>query len=183
MLRLKAPGHERFFQIPDAGGHLWRRRGERGRLPGQLWRWTQHFLTVLPDNAIARRLRGASCVASAWIRAAHPARGEGRMGIYYLERRARTSCPSKVVYDRAWFCHRRMAKPGRHRLGQGVLQGVDWFHITGITPATQRERDGALAVDVRQGSEEARASPSPATSTTARTSGSTASRPARSCAR
>ena len=42
MLRLKAPGQERFFQSPDAGGHLRRWRGERGRLPGQLRRWTQH---------------------------------------------------------------------------------------------------------------------------------------------
>ena len=41
MLRLKAPGQERFFQIPDARGHLRRRRGERCRLPCQLRRWTQ----------------------------------------------------------------------------------------------------------------------------------------------
>ena len=59
-------------------------------------------------------------------------RGEGRMGIYYLEGGA-NQLPSKVVYDRA-YSSIAMAKPGDIDWDK-AFEGVDWFHITGITPA------------------------------------------------
>ena len=59
-------------------------------------------------------------------------RGEGRMGIYYLEGGA-NQLPSKVVYDRA-YSSIALAKPGDIDWDK-AFEGVDWFHITGITPA------------------------------------------------
>jgi len=59
-------------------------------------------------------------------------RGPGRMGIYFLENGA-NQLPSKVVYDRAYSAI-ALAKPGDLNWDE-VFEGVDWFHITGITPA------------------------------------------------
>ena len=58
--------------------------------------------------------------------------GPGRMGIYYLESGANQR-PSKVVYDRAYSAI-ALAKPGDIDWDK-AFAGVDWFHITGITPA------------------------------------------------
>ena len=54
------------------------------------------------------------------------------MGIYFLETGA-VARPSKVIYDRA---HSAIAeiKPGMIDW-ERVLEGADWFHWTGITPA------------------------------------------------
>ena len=54
------------------------------------------------------------------------------MGIYYLEGGA-NQLPSKVVYDRA-YSSIALAKPGDIDWDK-AFEGVDWFHITGITPA------------------------------------------------
>ncbi len=54
------------------------------------------------------------------------------MGIYYLEAGA-NQLPSKVVYDRA-YSSIALAKPGNIDWNK-AFDGVDWFHITGITPA------------------------------------------------
>lgn len=48
-------------------------------------------------------------------------------------RTAPISLPSKVVYDRAYSAI-ALAKPGDIDWDK-VFEGVDWFHITGITPA------------------------------------------------
>lgn len=54
------------------------------------------------------------------------------MGIYYLQGGA-NQLPSKVVYDRAYSAI-ALAKPGDIDWDK-AFDGVDWFHITGITPA------------------------------------------------
>ena len=88
------------------------------------------FLTVLPKNDIAecciRELRYFGVDTKKIVRS------EGRMGIYYLEGGA-NQLPSKVVYDRA-YSSIALAKPGDIDWDK-AFEGVDWFHITGITPA------------------------------------------------
>ena len=129
MLRLKAPGQERFFQSPMLEATF---GGGEANVAVSLANFglDAEYLTVLPDNAIAdaciRELRSFS-VGTGRIR-----RGEGRMGIYYLEGGA-NQLPSKVVYDRAYSAI-ALAKPGDIDWDK-ALEGVDWFHITGITPA------------------------------------------------
>ena len=129
MLRLKAPGQERFFQSPLLEATF---GGGEANVAVSLANYGEdaRFVTVLPDNVIGdecmRELRKFG-VDTAKIR-----RGAGRMGIYYLESGA-GQLPSKVVYDRA-FSSMALAKPGDIDWAD-AMEGVDWFHITGITPA------------------------------------------------
>ena len=129
MLRLKAPGHERFFQSPSLEATF---GGGEANVAVSLANYGMDaaFLTVLPKNDIAeaciRELRYFGVDTSRILR------GEGRMGIYYLEGGA-NQLPSKVVYDRTYSAI-ALAKPGDIDWDK-AFDGVDWFHITGITPA------------------------------------------------
>ena len=129
MLRLKAPGHERFFQSPMLEATF---GGGEANVAVSLANYGMdaEFLTVLPENDIAecciRELRYFGVDMKKIVR------GEGRMGIYYLEGGA-NQLPSKVVYDRV-HSSIAMAKPGDIDWDK-AFEGVGWFHITGITPA------------------------------------------------
>ena len=129
MLRLKAPGHERFFQSPMLEATF---GGGEANVAVSLANYGMdaEFLTVLPKNDIAdaciRELRYFGVDTKKIVC------GEGRMGIYYLEGGA-NQLPSKVVYDRA-YSSIAMAKPGDIDWDR-AFEGVAWFHITGITPA------------------------------------------------
>ena len=129
MLRLKAPGHERFFQSPMLEATF---GGGEANVAVSLANYGMdaEFLTVLPQNDIAnaciRKLRYFGVDTKKIVR------GDGRMGIYYLEAGA-NQLPSKVVYDRA-YSSIALAKPGDIDWNR-AFDGVGWFHITGITPA------------------------------------------------
>ena len=129
MLRLKAPGHERFFQSPMLEATF---GGGEANVAVSLANYGMdaEFLTVLPNNDIAecciRELRYFGVDTKKIVR------GDGRMGIYYLEGGA-NQLPSKVVYDRA-YSSIALAKPGDIDWDK-AFEGVAWFHITGITPA------------------------------------------------
>ena len=141
MLRLKAPGHERFFQSPMLEATF---GGGEANVAVSLANYGQDvsFLTVLPKNAIAdecvKELRKFGVDTARIVRT-----DAGRMGIYYLEGGA-NQLPSKVVYDRAWSAI-ALAKPGDIDW-DAAFAGVDWFHITGITPAIS-ETAMALSLD------------------------------------
>ena len=129
MLRLKAPGHERFFQSPMLEATF---GGGEANVAVSLANYGMdaEFLTVLPKNDIAdaciRELRYFGVDTKKIVC------GDGRMGIYYLEGGA-NQLPSKVVYDRA-YSSIALAKPGDIDWDK-AFEGVEWFHITGITPA------------------------------------------------
>lgn len=129
MLRLKSPGAERFFQSPMLEATF---GGGEANVAVSLANYGKDaaFLTVLPDNAI-----GDACVGELrrfGVDTARVQRGKGRMGIYYLETGANQRA-SKVVYDRE-YSSIALAKPGDINW-EKAFAGVDWFHITGITPA------------------------------------------------
>ncbi len=129
MLRLKAPGHERFFQSPMLEATF---GGGEANVAVSLANFGEDvaFMTVLPDNVIGeaciRELRGFGVDTSKIMKS------NARMGIYFLEAGA-NQMPSKVVYDRADSAIAK-AKVGDIDW-DSVFEGVDWFHITGITPA------------------------------------------------
>ncbi|MBK5207915.1 MAG: sugar kinase [Flavobacteriaceae bacterium] len=88
------------------------------------------FVTRLPKNDIGEcammemRKRGVGVDKIVW--------GGDRLGIYFLETGA-VSRGSKVVYDRANSAIAEI-KSGMIDWST-VLEGVEWFHWTGITPA------------------------------------------------
>ncbi len=129
MLRLKAPGHERFFQSPAFEATF---GGGEANVAVSLANFglDAAFVTALPDNDIAkacvRELRGFGVDVS------HIAFGGGRLGIYYLEAGANQR-PSSVVYDRE-FSSISQVQPGSIEWAR-VFEGASWFHVTGITPA------------------------------------------------
>ena len=132
MLRLKAPSSERFFQSPVLEATF---GGGEANVAVSIANYGMdaEYLTVLPKNDIAeaciRELRYFGVDTKKIVR------GEGRMGIYYLEGGA-NQLPSKVVYDRA-YSSIALAKSGDIDWSK-AFEGVDWFHITGITPAISK---------------------------------------------
>jgi len=129
MLRLKAPGVERFFQSPLMEATF---GGGEANVAVSLANYGMDaaFLTVLPDNVLGdeavKELRKFGVDTSRIIR------GKGRLGIYFLEGGA-NQLPSKVVYDRDYSAI-ALARQGDIDWDK-AFDGIDWFHITGITPA------------------------------------------------
>lgn len=140
MLRLKSPGHERFFQSPALeatfGG------GEANvAVSLSLLGDSSRFVTALPDNAIAdaavAEVRRHGVDVSAIKRTK-----TGRMGIYFIETGANQR-PSKVVYDRENSAI-SLAKAADFDW-KDIFSAASWFHVTGITPAlSQSAADCAL---------------------------------------
>ncbi len=129
MLRLKSPGHERFFQSPMLEATF---GGGEANVAVSLANYGQDvsFMTVLPKNSI-----GDECIKELrkfGVDTSRIVRGGERLGIYFLETGANQR-PSKVIYDRA-HSSISTAKPGDIDWDK-TFEGVGWFHITGITPA------------------------------------------------
>lgn len=129
MLRLKSPGHERFFQSPTLEATF---GGGEANVAVSLCNYGNEaaFVTALPSNDIGdaaiRDLKSMSVDTTKIVR-----QGD-RVGIYYLETGANQR-PSNVVYDRAGssICE---AKVGDFDW-DAIFKGAKWFHFTGITPA------------------------------------------------
>jgi 2-dehydro-3-deoxygluconokinase len=136
MLRLAPPGFERFLQSPQFVATFGGGEANVAVALAALGA-PAAYVTVLPDKhpvadaAIAELRRFG-------VDTSHIARGQGRMGIYYLEAGANQR-PSKVVYDRDSSAI-ALARPGAIAwdtvFGSGAgLRPANWFHLTGITPA------------------------------------------------
>ena len=130
MLRLQTYNHERFIQMRGLEATF---GGGEANVAVSLANYGQDvaYLTVLPKNTIAdecvKELRKFGVDTSRIVRS-----DKGRVGIYYLETGANAR-PSKVVYDREYSAI-ALAKPGDIDWDK-AFEGVEWFHITGITPA------------------------------------------------
>ncbi len=132
MLRLKTPGHERFFQSPTFEATF---GGGEANVAVALsnYGFDAGFVSALPDNDIGesavRELRRFG------VDTHHIVRSGDRVGIYYLETGANQR-PSKVVYDRAGssICE---ARPDDFNWPR-IFAGAKWLHITGITPALSK---------------------------------------------
>ena len=129
MLRLKTPGHERFFQ---SGSFEATFGGGEANVAVALANYglDSGFVSALPANPIGeaciRELRGFGVDIS------QVQRTGDRIGIYFLEAGANQR-PSNVVYDRAESSI-ASANPADFDW-PAILKGAKWMHITGITPA------------------------------------------------
>ena len=129
MLRLKAPGVERLFQSPALEATF---GGAEANVAVSLAHYgvPVSFVSAVPANdvgeACVRELRRYG-VDTSGVR-----RQGDRLGIYFLEGGANQR-PSKVLYDRAGSSI-ATARPGDVDW-ERVLDGADWFHVSGVTPA------------------------------------------------
>ena len=129
MLRLAPQGYERFvqaktFEVVYGGGEA------NVAVSLANYGMDAAFVSKLPDNAIGQaainELRKFGVCTGKIVR------GGERVGIYFCEKGA-SQRPSKVVYDRA-HSSISTAKVGDFDWNN-ILDGVEWFHFTGITPA------------------------------------------------
>ena len=139
MLRLRAPEHERFFQSNRMEATF---GGGEANVAASLANYGEEvsFLTILPQNIV-----GDGCIQELrrfGIDTGRIQRGQGRMGIYLLEAGA-NQLPSKVVYDREYSSF-AVAKPG-DICWEAAFKEIEWFHITGITPAIS---EGAMELSM-----------------------------------
>ena len=143
MLRLATPGYLRFSQATEYNATF---GGGEANVAISLANYGLQvdFVTRLPKNDIGEacqmdlRKYGVGVDNIIW--------GGERLGIYYLESGA-VSRGSKVVYDRA---HSAICdiKPGMINW-EKVLEGVGWFHWTGITPAISQGAADVLAEGIK----------------------------------
>ncbi len=129
MLRLAAPGHERFLQSPQFVATF---GGAEANVAVALASFglPASFVTVLPGNPIADA--AVAELSRFGVDTSYIVRAKGRLGVYYLEAGANQR-PSRIVYDRDHSAM-ALAKPGDISW-QAVFEGAKWFHISGITPA------------------------------------------------
>lgn len=132
MLRLAPPGFGRITQARIFEAHY---GGGEANVAASLANFGEavEFVTCLPANDL-----GDACLAylrSYGIGVNHIVRGDGRLGIYFLETGA-AQRSSKVLYDRTNSAF-AMIQPGIIDW-RAVFASADWFHWTGITPAVSQ---------------------------------------------
>jgi len=97
------------------------------------------FFTVVPDNSLGksaiRMLRSNDVHCTPIILSTPEETPTHRLGTYYLETGYGIR-PSKVIYDRkhSAFCEYDYSKVDLEKL----LDGFDWLHLSGITPALSK---------------------------------------------
>jgi 2-dehydro-3-deoxygluconokinase len=129
MLRLKSPSFERLFQSPALEATF---GGAEANVAVSLAQYGVRvaFATAIPANNV-----GDACVAELrrfGVDTSAVRRQGERLGIYFLEAGA-TQRPSRVTYDRAGSAI-ATARPGDFDWDT-ILDGADWFHVSGVTPA------------------------------------------------
>ena len=144
MLRLKTKGNERFFQSPEFEATF---GGGEANVAVSLANFNMpvEYLTVLPENTI-----GDECIAELrrfGVGTDKILRAPGRMGIYFLETGVNQRA-SKVIYDRAGSTMAE-AKTGDINW-DSAFDDVDWFHITGITPAISKSAADLAVESVKE---------------------------------
>ncbi len=139
MLRLKSPGHERFFQSPSLEATFGGGEANVAVSVTQLGKQGL-FVTALPDNPLGDGALNE--IRKFGVDVSRIRRTKGRLGIYFLETGANQR-PSTVVYDRESSAISQV-KPGDFAWAD-IFKGASWFHLTGITPAlSQSAADSSL---------------------------------------
>ncbi|MBP5621220.1 MAG: sugar kinase [Thermoguttaceae bacterium] len=129
LLRLAAPGYTKLFQKDNLEATFC---GGEANVAASLsiFGLDSVFITKLPDSDIGRA--AARSLAYFNVDTSKIVYGDGRLGLYYLEKGA-SQRPSKVIYDRKYSAI-SLATQQEFDWDQ-LLEGANWFHWTGITPA------------------------------------------------
>ena len=139
MLRLSAPGYQRFIQSTSLNATF---GGGEANVAVSLSNYgiSTDYVTRLPENDIAEWC--ISDLRKYNVGVQNIIRGGDRVGSYYLETGA-VARASKVIYDRA---NSAMADIKQGMIDcEEVFKDAQWFHWTGITPAlSQGAADACL---------------------------------------
>lgn len=133
MLRLSTPANKRFvrsesFDVCYGGGEA------NVAVSCANYGHDAYFVSKLPTHEIGQA--AVNALRQFGVHTNYIARGGERVGIYYLESGA-SMRPSKVIYDRA---DSAMAKATATDFDfDAIMQGAEWFHWSGITPALSEE--------------------------------------------
>lgn len=133
LLRLAAPGYTKLFQKDSLDATFC--GGEANvAVSLSIFGTDSVFVTKLPDSDIGRA--AAHSLDYFKVDTSKIVYGNGRMGLYYLEKGA-SQRPSKVIYDRG--CSAISLAKRNEFDWNTILEGADWFHWTGINPALSDE--------------------------------------------
>ena len=129
MMRLNPEGYNRFIQAERFEASY---AGGEANVAVSLANYGNEvsYVTKLPANPLGEAARNA--VRHFGVGTNDIVWGGPRLGVYFVEKGA-SQRPSKVVYDRAGSSI-ALAKRGDFDWVK-ILEGVNWFHFTGITPA------------------------------------------------
>lgn len=129
LLRLKSPGHERLLQshvleatIGGSEANVMSALANDGIPCG--------FLSVVPHGPLGDA--ALTALRHFGVDVSRVTRGPGRLGIHYLETGAGHR-PPRVVYDRDGSAM-AIADPASFNW-PSLLEGANWLHVSGITPA------------------------------------------------
>jgi 2-dehydro-3-deoxygluconokinase len=130
MLRLKSPGFERLFQSPTLEATF---GGAEANVAASLAQFgvDARFVSAVPANNV-----GDACIASLkgfGVDTSMVRRQGERLGVYFIENGANQR-PSRVTYDRSGSSISTARASDFD--WSAVFDGADWFHISGVTPAT-----------------------------------------------
>lgn len=140
MLRLAPEGYHRFIQADTFGATY---GGGEANVAVSLANYGMDasFVTKLPKHEIGQA--AINSLRQFGVDTQKIVRGGSRVGIYFLEKGA-SQRASKVIYDRAYSS---IATASQSDFDwDSILDGVQWFHFTGITPALG-ENVAAICLD------------------------------------
>lgn len=129
LLRLSAPGYTRLFQKDSLDATFC---GGEANVAVSLANYgiNSQFITKLPDTDVGHA--AVNSMRYFGVDTNKVFYGEGRMGLYYLEKGA-SQRASKVQYDREYSSFAK-SLPVEYDW-EVIFEDVDWFHWTGINPA------------------------------------------------
>lgn len=136
MLRLSPKGNDRFvqaeqFRIIPGGGEA------NVAVSVANYGHDAYFVSKLPKHEIGQI--AVNVLRRYGVNTQYIARGGDRVGLYYAETGAAMR-PSKVIYDRA---HSSIAEADASDFDfDAIMEGADWFHWSGITPAISDKAAG-----------------------------------------
>ena len=133
MLRLSSPGYQRFAQASEFEINYGGAEANVAVSLAQLGHDVT-YISKIPSNAIGEA--AIATLKKTGVDCRYIARGGKRLGVYFLENGASVR-PSNVVYDRA-DSSLTQASAEEFDFDQ-IFDGVDLFHVSGITPVLSEE--------------------------------------------
>jgi 2-dehydro-3-deoxygluconokinase len=145
MCRLASPGNLRLRQTRDLEVTY---AGAEASVAASICNFggSARYVTALPKHALAEAtmdtLRGVGIDTQFVLRT-----DNGRLGLYFLETGANQR-PSNVIYDRADSAIANTA--GDQYDWDGIFDGAQWLHLSGITPALSKGAAEATLLAARK---------------------------------